>query len=356
MPARRALLSDKLQAFQWGLHIDSDAVDTLSGGLKRGVVGNNVIHFAVAMDTGALCGWDGGRLVASVMSIDSGQASANYIGDLQVADNTDAPSHSRIYQLWYRQTFHSSRHGATFKLRGGLIDLNENFLSVDAASVLLNSSFGVDPTLSANVPVSIYPVPGLGFEAAAQWPQWQWQLGIFQANPAHRNEGFQHGELMIGEMDYQTSPQDDAAAHMAIGLWRYRQSDPTLGAYPARDWGAYAFIEGPLSKSANAPQAFLQLGHAPDKSNTVTHYIGLGLQMPSPLKHCPNDIFSAGIAHAMLRNTAAGSETSFEISYQIALHRYMTLQPDLQYIRHPSGRLDIQDAVVAFVRLHLEFY
>lgn len=353
MPARRALLSDEPSAFQWGLHIDSDAVSTLGGGLHHGTVGNNAVHLAVAMDTGALGGWSGGRFVASALRITSGEASVNKIGDLQVADNLDAPSSSRIYQLWYRQRFQASPGGASFKLRGGLIDLNENFAATDAASLLLNASFGLNPTLSANVPISTYPKPGLGLEAAAQWSQWQWQLGIFQANPAKRSEGFKDGELVIGEMDYQTSMRDDDAAHVALGLWHYRQSDPALSTYPKHDWGAYASLEVPLRDSA---RAFLQLGHAPDASNTVTHYLGLGLQVPAPIKGRPNDAFSAGIAHAVIRNSTAGSETSFEVSYLAQLYRYVTLQPDLQYIRHPSGNRDIRDAVVAIVRLHLEFY
>lgn len=353
MPARRALLSDQPHAFQWGLHIDTDVVANLQGGLQRGTVANNVIHAAVAMDTGALGAWRGGRLAASALRIASGQASANNIGDLQLADNLDARSASRLYQLWYRQRFHARGRGPHFSVRGGIIDLNQNFAAVGAASLLLNASFGLDPTLAANVPVSTYPQPGWGLEGAARWRHWGLQLGVFQPDPVDRGRGFRDGDLTIGELHYRGTPTG-AATHVKIGLWRYRQSDPTRGDVPSRDWGAYALAQTALAPGAKAPLAFLQIGHAPDPANTVPHYLGLGVRMPAPLTGRPHDWFTAGIARAEVRGAA--TETSYELSYLINLHRFVTLQPDLQYIRHPSGRGDLKDAVVALVRLHLEFY
>jgi len=356
IPARRALLSDVEHAFQWGLHIDSDVVSNLQGGLKRGAAGISVVHVAFAMDTQKLDAWAGGRFSVSALRIDSGLPSTNYIGDLQVVDNLDALSHSRIYQAGYRQRFVVSAHGPELYLRGGLIDLNENFAATDTASLLLNASFGLNPSLSANVPVSTYPEPGLGLEAALQWPQWQWRLGAFQVNPAQRGDAFQHGHFLISEVDYQTSPREEVAATLKFGLWRYRQSDPALSNVPERDWGAYASIESPLSRGSQVPRIFLQLGHAPDAGNSVPHYLGAGVQIPAPLAGRPHDRFTAGVAHAEIVGSSGGSETSFEVSYLLNLHRYVTLQPDLQYIRHPGGRSDVRDAVVAIMRLHLEFY
>ncbi|HKK04491.1 MAG TPA: carbohydrate porin [Gammaproteobacteria bacterium] len=353
MPARRALLSDEPHAFQWGLHIDTDLVSNLAGGLQRGTVTNSVVHAAVAIDTGALGAWKGGRFAASALRIASGEASANNIGDLQIADNLDAASSTRVYQLWYRQRYRVGRRGPRLSVRGGIIDLNQSFAATDAASLLLNASFGLDPTLSANVPISTYPEPGLGLEGAALGRHWKLQLGIFQPNPAERSRGFRDGALTIGELRYRTGPQD-RAAHFKLGLWRYRQSDPALRGLPDRDWGAYGAVEGSLGHGPDAPRVFMQLGHAPDPATTVPHYIGLGLQMPVPGRR--HDIFTAGIAHAEIRGADAPGETSYELSYLINLHRFVTLQPDLQYIRHPSGRRDINNAVVALMRLHLEFY
>lgn len=353
--ARRALLSDEPQAFQWGLHIDTDAISTLHGGLQRGTVGNNVIHVAMAMDTEKLGGPRGGRFAASAIRIASGEASVNDIGDLQVADNLDAPSTSRVYQLWYRQTFTFMSTSPVYSVRAGLIDFNQNFASTDAASLLLNASFGLNPALSANVPISTYPKPGWGIETSAQWPSWQVHLGLFQADPHARNTGFRYGHFLAGEVDYQTDSKH-LPITIGMGLWRYRQHDPALSSIPARDWGAYASVDAGLGSASGAAHVFLQLGYAPDSANTVPRYLGVGIQAPSPLAHRPFDRVTAGIAHAAINQSTAGSETSYELSYLVNLGHYATLQPDLQYIRHPSGRLDISNAWVAILRLHLEFY
>ncbi len=353
MPARRALLDDAPHTFQWGLHIDTDIVANLQGGLQRGTVGNNVIHAAVAMDTGRPGDWHGGRFAASAIHIASGEASAHNIGDLQIADNLDARSESRLYQIWYRQRFRMHARGPRFSARAGLIDLNQNFAAVDAASLLLNASFGLDPTLSANVPISTYPKPGWGIEGAAHWPRWTLRLGLFQPNPTDRSRGLRDGAMTIGELDYRTAPHH-GASHVKLGLWRYRHSDPSVGDTPSRDWGAYALADAPLGRGPDTARVFIQLGHAPAPENPVPHYLGLGLKMPAPLPGRPHDWFTAGIAHAEVRGAAA--ETSYELSYLINLHRFVTLQPDLQYIRHPSGHRDIDNALVALLRLHLEFY
>jgi len=354
-PARRALFSDELQAFQWGLHIDTDGIATLHGGLQRGTVGNNVIHIALATDTEKLGGPRGGRFALSGIRIASGEASVNDIGDLQVADNLDATSASRVYQLWYRQIFTPAATGPVYSVRAGLIDFNQNFASTDAASLLLNASFGLNPALSANVPISTYPKPGWGLETAAQWPNWQARLGLFQPNPDARNTGFSDGHFLVGEVDYQTNSKQ-LPITVGIGVWQYHQHDPVLTSTPTRDWGAYASIDAGLGQASGAAHVFLQLGYAPDSTNTVPRYIGVGIQAPSPLVNRPFDRLTAGIAHADINQSAAGSETSYELSYLLNLNHYATLQPDLQFIRHPGGRLDVPDAWVAILRLHLEFY
>ncbi|MEJ2398154.1 MAG: carbohydrate porin [Gammaproteobacteria bacterium] len=354
MPARRALFAEELHALQWGIHIDTDANSILHGGLQRGTVGNNVVHLGLTMDTEKLGGWRGGRIAMSAVRIAGREASVTHIGDLQVADNLDAPASSHIYQFWYRQRFTPDGKEPGYSVRGGLIDFNQRFASTDSASLLLNASFGLNPTLSANIPVSTYPKPGWGLEATTRWSQWQLGLGLFQANPNARNAGFSTGNMLVAELDYQTL-KTRYPTRFAFGVWRYHQHDPSLASTPGHDWGSYASIDTALGPATEATHVFLQLGYAPDNNNTVPRYLGLGLEAPSPFPHRPYDRVTAGIAHARINQSAAGSETSYELSYLVNVNQYVTLQPDIQYIAHPDGRIDIQNALVAILRLHLEF-
>ena len=353
MPARRPLISEEPSAFQWSLHLDSEAVSDLGGGLRRGTVSDTVVHAAMAMDTQPLGLWEGGRFAASALTIRSGEPSENYVGALQPVSNFEAEPASRIYQLWYRQQF----RWADSQLKAGLIDLNQDLMAVDSAATLLNGSFGVMPTLSANVPASSYPEPGFGIEAAASWRAWQFQLGLFQPDPTDRGSLFQHGHLLIGEAGYVRTVDGQSWGQYKLGVWQYRQTDPDLEGVPANDTGIYGIVDQTLFRQgARDASVFLQLGTAPRSVNLVPSYVGAGLQLHAPFRRRPADLFTAGIARARVRGAAAAAETVYELSYVVRLHRIASLQPDLQYVSHPGGRTDVTNAVVAILRLHLEFY
>ena len=49
------------------------------------------------------------------------------------------------------------------------------------------------------------------------------------------------------------------------------------------------------------------------------------------------------------------AETSFEFYYKFRIARFLSLVPDLQYIRDPGGRLQPADALVLTPRLNLSF-
>ncbi|HYA37877.1 MAG TPA: carbohydrate porin [Candidatus Methylomirabilis sp.] len=351
-PARHPLISETPSAFQWSLHLDSEAVSDRDGGLRRGTVSDTVAHAAMAMDTQPLGLWAGGRFAASALHIRSGEPSRNYVGSLQAVSNIEAEPATRLFQLWYRQQFDWSES----QLKAGLIDMNQDFMAVDSAGMLLNGSFGVMPTLSADVLASIYPEPGFGIEAAAVRGRWQFQLGLFQPDPTDRGSLFQHGQLLIGEVAYERMAGEESWGHYKFGVWQYRQTDPDLVHFPRDDAGIYGIVDQTLLRhGARELAVFLQGGASPDAANPVPYYVGAGLQLQAPFHARPRDLFAAGVAHAHIREDDAAAETVYELSYLIHVYRFASLQPDLQYVVHPGGQTDINDALVAIVRLHLEF-
>jgi len=352
-PAHRPLLSEMPSAFQWSLHVDSESVSNVDGGLRRGTAYDTVVHAAMAMDTQPLGWWAGGRLAASAVDISSGQPSQRYVGALQAVSNLEAEPATRLYQLWYRQQFDWS----DLQLKGGLIDMNQDFVVADSAATLLNASFGLMPTLSASFPASIYPEPGFGFEAAAARGQWQYQLGLFQADPTDRGSLSQHGHFLIGEAGYGRTTDGKTWGRYKLGVWQYQRSDAEPSVAPVSDWGVYGIVDQALfRRGARELDVFVQAGVSPQSANPVPYYLGAGLELPAPFHRRPNDLFAAGVAHARIRGDNSTAETAYELSYIIRVHRFAALQPDLQYVRHPGGQTDIKDALVAILRLHLEFF
>ncbi len=352
-PARRPLIGEEPGTFQWSLHLDSEAVSDVGGGLRRGTVSDTVVHAAMAMDTQPLGLWAGGRLAASAVHIRSGEPSQGNVGALQPVSNFEAKPATRLYQLWYRQRFKWSDS----QLKAGLIDLNQDFMAADYAAMLLNASFGLMPSLSSNVPASIYPEPGFGIEAAAAWRSWQFQLGLFQPDPADRGSLFQHGHLLIGEAGYDRTVNGQLWGRYKLGIWQYRQSDTDLAEVPANDSGAYGIVDQTLwRQGARHLGVFVQAGASPRSTNTVPYYLGAGLQLHAPFRRRPNDLLAAGVAHARVQGDNATAETVYELSYILRVHRFASLQPDLQYVSRPGGQADVNNALVAILRLHLEFY
>ncbi len=83
------------------------------------------------------------------------------IGDLQTASNIEAPDHFLLQEAWYEQQFADGMLSLLF----GLHDLNSEFYVSDYGSLFLNSSFGIGPDMTVNVPLSIFPRAGLAVRA-----------------------------------------------------------------------------------------------------------------------------------------------------------------------------------------------
>lgn len=331
-------LSSPHKGVSLGLNWNADAYDNLDGGVKRGYATDSVLSADLGLDTGELHWWKGGRFAFGMQAIASTHPS-EYTGDLQTLSNLDAPNQRHIAKFWYAQNF------GTATVRGGIMDLNRYFDGNDAASLFPNSSFGIIPSISANVPASIYPDYGWGIMASFGQANDDWLIGIFQGDPTHRSSALHDGAMAIAERDWRT-PQGHT--HIGIGAW-YRQV-PESGSPPRRDWGAYANLEHALPDYPNAV-AFVQIGVSPGQVNTVPAYLGTGVHFYNV---CPivSDV-GVGMARAWIRGHAA--ETSLEGTVLIPIgDSHFALQPDVQYIFHPSGIHP--NAFVVGLRLHLTLY
>jgi len=99
---------------------------------------------------------EGWKLFVRGMRAHGPDPSASRIGDLQTASNIEAPDRALLYEAWLELRFGKRTKTA---LLLGWHDLNSEFDVSEYASLLINSSFGIGPEISANVPTSIYPQP-----------------------------------------------------------------------------------------------------------------------------------------------------------------------------------------------------
>ena len=172
-----------------------------------------------------------------------------------------------------------------------------------------------------------------------------WQIGVFQGNPSQRASALHDGTMLIAERGWRNSA---AGSHLGIGAW-YRQV-PANGGPPTHDWGLYSNIEHPLPGHPDAV-AFVQAGISPGRVNPVPGYLGAGIHFNhvSPIV----SEWGVGFARAWIRGHSA--ETSVETTALIPFdNSIFALQPDVQYVFHPSGVLP--NALVFALRLHMVLY
>lgn len=321
-----------------GLAWNADAYENLHGGSQRGYATDSVVSLGLGLDTGALGAWQGGRFQLDLQAIASTHPSA-YAGDLQTLSNLDAPNQRHIAKIWYAQEFGNSL------LRAGIIDMNSYFDVNDAAGLFPNSSFGIIPSISANVPAPIYPDFGWGIMARLDGAGGDWLLGAFQGNPADRASALRDGATLIAERDWHLSA---TRSGLGIGAW-YRRAPAQAGA-PTNDWGAYANLQHPLPGHPDAV-GFVQIGTSPGAVNQVPAYLGAGVHLYD-VSATVSDL-GFGLARAWIRGGTA--ETSVETTALVPIgNGSVALQPDLQYILHPSGQYP--NALVVGLRLHLTLY
>lgn len=327
-------------ALTWWTSLDSEIVDNLHGGVAPGSVGDALARLGFALDGGSIGLPQGSQIKATFQRTQSGQPSPSRIGDLQSVSNIEAPSRSRVYELWYSQSL-----GQAWEVRAGLIAADAYFDVVDSAGLLINGSFGAEPTWSGNTVAPIFPVSGNGAMATWHSGAWTSRTGLFQTDPDDRSSALRRGAMAMEEGAYQGD------GIYKLGVWSYRPQGSDDLRLPQATWGAYASADHPLAGGDKAPSAFLRVGWSPEQVGAVGYDLQTGVLVPGPLPGRAQDQFSVGVARAQFRGL--GIETSYEATYQIVLNRHVSLQPDLQYVEHPGGTLP--SALVASLRLHVGF-
>jgi porin len=118
--------------------------------------------------------------------------------------------------------------------------------------------------------------------------------------------------------------------------------------------GLYALVERRLIREggddAQGLAGWLRLGFADERLNAVGHYLGGGLSYTGPFRGRDDDQVGIAVGVAELGapfrlGSALGGdplearEVIAEVTYRAPLNRWLTLQPDIQYVFNPGGDL-----------------
>jgi porin len=106
-------------------------------------------------------------------------------------------------------------------------------------------------------------------------------------------------------------------------------------------------------------KGWVRAGVAEDTVFAISRYLGGGLNYAGLLPGRDHDlagiaVMRAGFGAPYRDAEGAGvSETTVELTYQAEIRSGLIVQPDIQYVVHPSGDPSVRDALVVGVRLRV---
>ena len=104
---------------------------------------------------------------------------------------------------------------------------------------------------------------------------------------------------------------------------------------------------------------FVQAGWGEADHSELSRYLGGGLVASGLLAARPDDVVGLGVAHATIGEPGRAEpgcdrETVVELFYRLPVSGWMQLQPDVQWVHRPGGRVG-DSAWVAGLRVVTAF-
>lgn len=362
------ITSQHQQAFTTEASYTGDICTNMFGGITTGIKYLGMANLKVGFDTQNAKLWKGGEFFINGAGT-HGQSPTKFLtGDFQAVSNIDAGDHIYIHELWYKQQFKS------FEITFGLQDLNVEFAASDNGSMFINSSFGIPPVISNNIPAPIFPLTALGITTKIQITgNVSLSAAVYDGCPT----AFEHnvyntnwhlcsedGSLILGELAWSTDLFQlpgtyKAGSYFHSGL---NESDPETGEITEvfdTNYGVYFIADQTVWQKADSDQSigvFTQLALSPASINNHHYYIGGGINYFGISKKQPEDALGMAFACAGFNKNYKKNETTIEAYYKKQICENISIQPDLQYVIHPAGTNEmLPNALVGILRFNLNF-
>ncbi|HEV7832501.1 MAG TPA: carbohydrate porin [Caballeronia sp.] len=364
----------------------SEYLDNTRGGLKTGGTYDGLTTVILGLDTQKAFGLPGGTFNASALQIHGRNLSEFNLGTLNTASGIEAQDTTRLWELWYQQSFLNKR----MDVKVGQQSIDQEFMVSSYAATFVNTMFGWPGLPSYDMPSGgpAYPLSGLGVRVRGQiTPSLTALAGVFDADPLGNNPdnlsgtnfNLHNGAMYIGELQYSINqpsdgemvgvPQSGLPGTYKIGFWYNNErfadqsndntglslANPLSTGAPQNHNGNYSFyavadqmIWRPDPDEPRSIGVFARVMGAPGDRNLVSFSANAGIVMKAPFAGRDNDSVGLGFAYIKVGNhvhdldvaAAAASggpygirtqETAVEATYQYQVNPWWVMQGDLQY-------------------------
>ena len=395
----------------------SEYLANLRGGLHTGGDYDGLTTATVQVDTQKAFGLPGGLFNVSALNIHGQNLSANKLGTLNTASGIEAQDTTRLWELWYQQSFLNKR----VDVKVGQQSIDQEFITSQYAATFINTMFGWPALPSYDMPSGgpAYPLADLGVRVRGQiTPSLTALAGVFDGDPLGNNPNnisgtnfnLHNGALYIGELQYSINQPADGEmvgtgsnalpGTYKLGLWYNNESfadqhldntglslaNPASTGIASQHHGNYSIyavadqmIWRPDPDEPRSIGVFARVMGAPGDRNLVSLAANLGIVMKAPFAGRDND--SVGLAatfikvgngiHDLDQDTLAASggpygvrtsETTLEATYIYQATPWWQIQGDAQYTfnagagQNPSDPTQpLRNTFVVGVRTNITF-
>ena len=364
---------------------NADLLANVSGGLKRG--GNYAGRLELTADIalGRLfgAGAAGGffaedRIHINAFAIQGAGITSKYVGSLAAISNIEATPTFRLFEAWYEH------NGGPWSLRLGQLGVDSEHATSATAGQFNDGTFGWPVLAASNLPSGggAYPLatPAARLKYSAPSKAFEWQVAVFNGDPARPGEGspqtrnrhgvdfrLRGGAYFVSELKIAVPGLEDAS--VKIGGWRHsgRFDDQRWDIHGAPravsgesarrrrgDYGVYGGLDTQVP-GIEGVSFFLRGFAAPGERNLVSRQVDVGLVRKGVFFDKDKDAFglAASVARissgardydadaiaAGLQSVKRSYEAVIEANYSVQVTDGWVLQPNLQYVVHPGGRI-----------------
>jgi porin len=360
-----------------------------SGGVKQSAIYEDRINFAVDADLQKLFGLNGLAFHANIFQIDGGGLSRGALLNLLDVSAIEALPTTRLYEIWFEKKW-----GDKIALRAGQLAADTEFMTAKYSDVFTNASLGWPAGLSLNIPSGgpSPPLATMGARFRADVTDNLTLVGaVFDGNAAGPgtndpqlsdrygvNFRINDPPLFLYEAQFQwnTKKGDPGLdGKLKLGGWRHFGSfsdlrfdtaglslaDPATSGTAASfsgDYGIYGVFEQKLFRVGSDDDrgigVFARASYSSPGRNLIDIYADGGLEFVGLTDARPHDKVGIAAAYAHVSRRAQALDRDFQSIYGAgwpvrssealltAVYQYevragLTLQPNVQFIRHPGG-------------------
>lgn len=372
-----------------GLEYTADLLSNVDGGTRTGTIYQGKLQGIVTVDFGKH-GLDGLLLFSNFFQIhNTGRIRRDHVGGVNTIAAIEAAPATRLSEVWLEQTFANDR--ASLKI--GQIAADTEFFFSDLSGMFLQSDW---PTIAAlNLPSggAAYPLstPGIRLKVLPT-KNVALLIEVLNGNPAGPGAGDEQARnprglnfrvsdapFVIAEAQYRRNAQKTdtgLVTTLKLGGWNHFGSfddqrfandgrslpDPASSGVAARysgNFGLYAIADQQLYRpqggdAQSGVSVFTRASFSPSDRSVIDRYLDGGIVFAGLIPQRPADKFGLSAIYARYsdnvrgfdRDTAAFSnaalpirdhEANLEITYVAQIVPGWTVQPNVQYVWHPSG-------------------